>query len=113
MTATNLDPIPDDTATALDALRGVYDPELGIDIVALGLVYAVRSSDDGGVDVDMTLTTPGCPVSEQLPSEAAAAVREALPGHPVHVRVVWDPPWTPDRIEVPSGHALGRPRRRR
>ncbi len=82
---------------AMDALRNVWDPELGVDIVSLGLVYGVEATDDK-VEVEMTLTTPGCPVSEQLPAEAEQAVRSALPGSDVEVRIVWDPPWTPERL---------------
>jgi metal-sulfur cluster biosynthetic enzyme len=75
------------------ALQEVIDPELGLDVVALGLVDAVRGRGDR-VEVDMTLTTPGCPVSEQLPAEAVAALRHALPELSVDVQLVWDPPWT-------------------
>lgn len=93
-----------------DALRSVIDPELGLDVVALGLVYDVRG-DDSHVEVDMTLTTPGCPVSEQLPREAQAALVDALPGTAVDLRVVWDPPWTPERLTPAALDALGfRPR---
>lgn len=84
-------------ATTRHALKHVWDPELGVDVVSLGLIYDIRVVD-GGIEVDMTLTTPGCPVSEQLSGEAARAVREAVPGTPVEVNVVWEPPWTPDRM---------------
>lgn len=90
---------------ALAALHEVVDPELGLDIVDLGLVYGVRT-DDGGLVVEMTLTTPGCPVSEALPAEARAALARALPV-PVRVDVVWDPPWTPERITARAAAALG------
>lgn len=114
---------PDDAAHALDAaelvservydaLRGVWDPELAMDVVSLGLVYGVRVGagqvGERTVEVDMTLTTPGCPVSEQLPAEAEQAVRAALPGTDVVVRVVWDPPWTPERIEPAASLQLRR-----
>jgi metal-sulfur cluster biosynthetic enzyme len=92
-----------------DALRGVYDPELGIDIVAMGLVYDVRE-EGGRVVVDMTLTTPGCPVSESLPDAAWSAAIDALgPGGvtAVEVRLVWDPPWTPERLSPDALAALG------
>ncbi|KAA0234318.1 MAG: metal-sulfur cluster assembly factor [Actinobacteria bacterium] len=91
------------------ALRDVWDPELGIDVLSLGLVYDIRT-DDGRVDIDMTLTTPGCPVSEQLPGEAEAAVRRAVPASDVSVNLVWDPPWTPDRLSSEAAEALGFPR---
>jgi len=94
----------------LEALGGVWDPELGLDVVSLGLVYDVRV-DGTDVDIDMTLTTPGCPVSEQLPTEAEAAVRAALPDADVRVHVVWDPPWTPERLSPAASERLGFTRR--
>ena len=91
---------------ALAALGDVWDPELGLDVVALGLIYDVRI-DGSTVDIDMTLTTPGCPVSEQLPIEAGDAVRQALPQHEVNINVVWDPPWTPERLSPLALEQLG------
>lgn len=99
------------TDLVLDALSTVWDPELALDVVSLGLVYDIRTSGDD-VDIDMTLTTPGCPVSELLPSEAEAAVRSALPGSNVRVHVVWDPPWTPERMTAAAVARLGLPARR-
>ena len=94
------------------ALRSVVDPELCIDVVSLGLVYDVRM-DDGRLVVDMTLTTPGCPVADALRAEARTAVDAALAGDaPVDVRLVWEPPWTPDRMTCVPAPALARPRRR-
>jgi metal-sulfur cluster biosynthetic enzyme len=87
----------------LAALGRVWDPELGLDVVSLGLVYDIRVAGDD-VQIDMTLTTPGCPVSEQLPADAKAAVQAALPEMDVTVNIVWDPPWTPERL---SPIALG------
>ena len=95
----------------LAALGNVWDPELGLDVVSLGLVYDVRVDDDI-VEIDMTLTTPGCPVSEQLPAEAEAAVRAAVPDAEVRVQVVWDPPWTPQRLSPVALDQLGFARRR-
>lgn len=90
------------------ALRTVLDPELGIDIVALGLIYDIRQ-EDGLLVVDMTLTTPGCPVSQSLPQEAARALDTNLnadESRDAEVRVVWDPPWTPERMEPGALDAL-------
>jgi len=95
---------------ALAALGDVWDPELGVDVVSLGLVYDVRV-DGVHVEVDMTLTTPGCPVSEQLPAEAQAAIEAALPDADVRVQVVWDPPWTPERLSPMALEQLGFARR--
>jgi len=96
---------------ALAALGNVWDPELALDVVSLGLVYDVRVADDV-IDIDMTLTTPGCPVSEQLPAEAEAAVRAAVPDVDVHVHVVWEPAWTPERLSPIALEQLGFTRRR-
>jgi metal-sulfur cluster biosynthetic enzyme len=94
----------------LAALDDVWDPELGLDVVSLGLVYDVRTQGDD-IDIDMTLTTPGCPVSEQLPAEAEAALRAALPNAHVTLNVVWDPPWTPERLSPLALERLGFTRR--
>jgi len=94
-------------SAAWNALAGVYDPELYLDVVSLGLVYDVRV-DDGILVVEMTMTTPGCPVSESLPEEAKAAVGQAgRDGLPVDVRVVWDPPWDPSMMDDAAAASLG------
>ncbi len=92
---------------AWDALRGVYDPELYLDVVSLGLVYDVRA-EGGAVVVEMTMTTPGCPASEVLPEMAKEAISEAVDDAvPVQVRVVWEPPWSPTMIDEEAAAALG------
>jgi metal-sulfur cluster biosynthetic enzyme len=94
---------------ARHALRQVYDPELALDIISLGLVYDLRA-EGNRVVVEMTLTTAGCPVSESLPDQAAAAIAGALgPGGDARVdlRVVWDPPWTPERLSDDAAGRLG------
>lgn len=96
-TTDHVDEPPGWRDAVLDALRQVWDPELGIDIVELGLVYAIRIGG-AAIEIDMTLTTPGCPVSEQLPQEAFAAVSAAVPEASVDINVVWDPPWSPERM---------------
>ncbi len=103
-------PDQDPATRAAHALERVIDPELGLDIVRLGLVYGMRQVGDR-FEVEMTLTTPGCPVSEQLPQEALAALSAALPELEVDLRIVWDPPWTPDRLTPEAMELLGfRPR---
>ncbi len=92
---------------AWNALAGVYDPELYVDVVSLGLVYGVRE-EAGTLVIEMTMTTPGCPVSESLPEEAGAVVRQATgTAVPVEVRVVWDPPWSPAMMDETAAAALG------
>jgi metal-sulfur cluster biosynthetic enzyme len=80
------------------ALRKVKDPELNLNIVDLGLVYDI-AVDGGDVQIDMTLTSPGCPAGPQIMGDIERAVK-ALPGvaH-VNLNLVWDPFWTPDKIE--------------
>jgi metal-sulfur cluster biosynthetic enzyme len=80
------------------ALRRVKDPEIGLNIVDLGLVYDV-TLDGADVNVDMSLTSPGCPAGPQILHEAEEQLRN-LPGvGGVNVNLVWSPPWTPERIE--------------
>jgi metal-sulfur cluster biosynthetic enzyme len=80
------------------ALRKVKDPELNLNIVDLGLVYEIRV-EDSVVEVDMTLTSPGCPAGPQITGDVERAIR-ALPGVTgVNLQIVWQPFWTPDLIE--------------
>ena len=80
------------------ALKTVYDPEIPADIYELGLIYKVDIKDDRAVDVDMTLTTPNCPVAGELPVMVENAVASVAGVGPVKVSVVWDPPWDPSRM---------------
>ena len=95
---------------AWDALGSVYDPELGLDVVSLGLVYDVRD-ENGTVVVEMTLTTEGCPASESIQEMAEAAIASAIgsPATAVDLRIVWDPPWSPAMMNDDAARALGFP----
>ncbi|HEU6449915.1 MAG TPA: metal-sulfur cluster assembly factor [Gemmatimonadaceae bacterium] len=80
------------------ALRRVKDPELNLNIVDLGLVYDIRV-DGAAVNVDMSLTSPGCPSGPEIMTDAEQQLR-AMPGvESVAVNLVWDPLWSPERIE--------------
>jgi metal-sulfur cluster biosynthetic enzyme len=80
------------------ALRRVKDPELNLNILDLGLIYAINVTD-GDISIDMSLTSPGCPSGPEIMSEAEQQLK-ALPGvGNVAMNLVWSPPWTPDRIE--------------
>lgn len=95
----------DDTAI-WNTLSTILDPEFGLSIVELGLVYSV-SSQDGIVHVAMTLTTPSCPASGYL-VEGARAALAALPDvREARVNLVWEPPWTPEMLTESAREALG------
>jgi FeS assembly SUF system protein len=82
----------------VETLKTVYDPEIPVDIYELGLVYAFEVAPDGNVRIEMTLTSPGCPVAESLPREVELKVASIEGVNGVHLDLVWDPPWTPDRM---------------
>lgn len=89
------------------ALRTVEDPEAGLNIVDLGLVYAIECAP-GRVRVEMTMTSPACPVGPYLMDEAAAAIRSVSPeGTDVQVDLVWEPPWSPERMSAQARGRLG------
>ena len=89
-------PTPD---TVRKALRAVKDPELNLNIVDLGLVYDIVANEAGKVDVDMSLTSPGCPAGPQIMGDVERAVK-AVPGvTDLALNLVWNPMWSPERIE--------------
>ncbi|HYQ72137.1 MAG TPA: SUF system Fe-S cluster assembly protein [Gammaproteobacteria bacterium] len=83
----------------IEALRGVHDPEIPVNIYDLGLIYRLDIDDDGNVAIDMTLTTPACPVAEAMPCQVECAVREVPGVRSIKVELVWDPPWSRDRLD--------------
>jgi FeS assembly SUF system protein len=86
-------------AQILTALKGVYDPEIPVNIYELGLIYDVKLSPANDVFVKMSLTAPGCPVAGQMPGMVRASIEEHVPeARKIDVEIVWDPPWTPDRM---------------
>jgi len=90
----------------LEALKKVYDPEVGLNIVDLGLIYDVRINR-GKVGVKMTLTTPSCPLHESL-VKGAERVVQGLPGvESARVELVWEPPWNPDMMSDEARRQLG------
>lgn len=92
-----------------EALRSVMDPEVGVNIVDLGLVYRVAVSGERA-EVDVTMTSPACPLAEYLRDEIEWQVRARLPEiRDVAVRVVWEPPWTPARMSPAARRQLGWP----
>lgn len=93
-------------AQCLEALAQVVDPELGVDVVSLGLIYRVQVAG-AELLVDMTMTSPGCPVAEQLLFEANNVLLK-MPGvERASVNLVWDPPWTPEKMSLEARMMLG------
>lgn len=89
--------MPDDEAVR-EALRQVDDPEAGMNIVDLGLVYGVEVTADA-VQVDLTMTTAACPMADMITDQARDVIAAIVPpGIKVDVTLVWDPPWTPDKM---------------
>jgi metal-sulfur cluster biosynthetic enzyme len=96
-----------DEAAVWEALRTVIDPEAGESVVDLGLVYRVECGS-GGVQVDMTMTSPACPYGAAIAEEAERAIRAACPtAQDVAVELVYDPPWTPERMSEAARKRFG------
>ncbi len=91
----------------LESLRDVYDPELGVNVIDLGLVYNIDVNEEGHVIISMTLTTPGCPMHESI-GEGVGRVLQDIPGVTSgEIRLVWDPPWDPSRMTTEGRRMLG------
>jgi FeS assembly SUF system protein len=93
--------------TIIAALKGVYDPEIPVNIYDLGLIYDVLIDDENHVDVKMTLTTPGCPVAQTFPGTVEQAVNQVEGVKDCTVELVWEPPWTQERMTEAARLELG------
>ena len=91
----------------LTALSSIFDPEIPVNIYELGLIYDITVDGEASVDIRMTLTAPGCPAALTLPGQVEQRVRDILGVKNVHVEVVWDPPWTKDRMSDAAKLQLG------
>ena len=91
----------------IDAISSVYDPEIPVNIWELGLIYELRVERTGAVQVRMTLTAPACPSAQTLPGEVENSVRQVEGVTDVKVEVVWEPPWTTDRMSEAAKLQLG------
>ena len=80
-----------------EALSRVVDPEAGVNIVDLGLVYGIEIAD-GRIHVRMTMTTPACPMGDMILDDAHRAIQDVAPDATIELELVWDPPWTPERM---------------
>ena len=97
---------PLDEHRVWEALRTVNDPEVGMNVVELGLVYGVHVEADR-VRVRMTLTSAACPMGASMVEEAREALARALPPADIDVELVWDPPWTPALMSLQAKQSLG------
>lgn len=91
----------------VEILKTIYDPEIPVDIFELGLIYEVRISTDFDVDIDMTLTSPNCPVAETLPKEVENKVASIEQVKSAKVNIVFDPPWDKDMMSEEAKLELG------
>jgi FeS assembly SUF system protein len=94
------------TDDLIAAFKTVFDPEIPVDIYELGLIYKVDIDDDRKVDIDMTLTAPGCPVAGDMPGWVENAARTVDGVEDVEVRLTFDPPWDPSRMSDEARLAL-------
>tara|TARA_B100000683_G_C12016013_1_gene359966 strand:+ start:82 stop:396 length:315 start_codon:yes stop_codon:yes gene_type:complete len=91
----------------VEKLKTVYDPEIPVDIYELGLIYDVKIDQKKKATLDMTLTSPHCPVAETLPMQVKKAVEEIAELNEVEVKIVWDPPWDKTKMSEAARLELG------
>ncbi|HSL20405.1 MAG TPA: SUF system Fe-S cluster assembly protein [Vicinamibacterales bacterium] len=107
------DLVPDPAKTAelrpavLDAMKTVFDPEIPVNIYELGLIYDVLVDADANVGIRMTLTAPACPAAQSLPVEVREKVQRVPGVRSARVEIVWEPPWTKDRMSEAAKLQLG------
>jgi FeS assembly SUF system protein len=90
----------------IEMIKTIYDPEIPVSIYELGLIYTLEVTNEGHVTIKMTLTTPACPVAESLPLEVHEKVMSLEDVNEVDLQLVWDPPWTKDRMTDEARLAL-------
>jgi FeS assembly SUF system protein len=93
--------------TIVTVLKTIYDPEIPVDIYELGLIYEVKIDKDNNVEIEMTLTSPNCPVAETMPKEVEEKVAYILGVKSAKVNIVFDPPWTKDMMSEEAQLELG------
>jgi len=104
--ALSADEIERITSDLIGAIKTVYDPEIPVDIYELGLIYKVDLDEERNLVIEMTLTAPGCPVAGEMPLWVENAARSVEGIGDVEVRMVFDPPWSPDRMSEEAQVAL-------
>ena len=93
--------------TIVAVLKTIYDPEIPVDIYELGLIYEVKIDKEDNVEIEMTLTSPNCPVAETMPKEVEEKVSYILGVKSAKVNIVFDPPWTKDMMSEEAQLELG------
>lgn len=93
--------------TVIDVLKNIYDPEIPVDVYELGLIYEVKINKDKHIDIEMTLTSPNCPVAESMPKEVEDKVAEISGVKSAKVNIVFDPPWDKDMMSEEAKLELG------
>ena len=82
----------------INEIKKIYDPEIPVNIYELGLIYNIRINEEKKVNIEMTLTSPNCPVAESLPNMVKENILNVSGVEDVNLRLVWDPPWTKDKM---------------
>ena len=82
----------------IEEIKKIYDPEIPINIYELGLIYKLEIDEKNKVDLDMTLTSPNCPVAESLPNQVKESIKKVKGVSEVNLNLVWEPPWSKDRM---------------
>ena len=84
----------------IEEIKKIYDPEIPVNIYDLGLIYKIDVKDDKNITIDMTLTSPNCPVADSLPNNVKGNLLKIDGIKDVKINLVWDPPWTKDKMSV-------------
>ena len=100
-------PAPFQQSTVIEVLKSIFDPEIPVDIYELGLIYEVKITEDGFVHIEMTLTSPNCPVAESLPADVEEKVGKIEGATGAKVTIVFEPPWTQDMMSEEAKLELG------
>lgn len=91
----------------IDILKTIYDPEIPVNIYDLGLVYEVKSDEEFNINIDMTLTSPNCPVAESLPAEVETKAAGLWSVKSAKVEIIWEPPWDKEMMSEEAKYELG------
>jgi len=90
--------VSDIKSKVIEAVKKIYDPEIPVNIYELGLIYKIEVDEKNKVNVDMTLTSPNCPVAESLPNEVKENIKKVEGVSDVNLNLVWEPPWDKDKM---------------